>query len=167
MKKWLWALKYTSAKFSIGCMVLPWCCLNQHQLPCLLLIRLIPNHSELYSKTTTFWIVSVVFWLDSSRHLLTCIVSSLKKANQRFFIFICNCFLKLKRSKVETIWFSSHITTEISLIFVSNLGSNLCKKFLCIAWHLRSVGFEMSFWCLQFLQKMNENKSTWGFIVVK
>ena len=25
----------------------------------------------------------------------------------------------------------------------------------------------MSFWCLQFLPKMNENESTWGIIVVK
>ena len=34
-----------------------------------------------------------------------------EKGKQVFFI--CNCFLKLKRIKVETIWFSSHITMEI------------------------------------------------------
>ena len=31
----------------------------------------------------------------------------------------------------------------------------------------RSVNFEMSFWCLQFSQKMNGNNSTWGTIAVK
>ena len=31
----------------------------------------------------------------------------------------------------------------------------------------RSVNFEISFWCLQFFQKMDENNSTWGIIVVR
>ena len=30
-----------------------------------------------------------------------------------------------------------------------------------------SVNFERTFWSLQFFQKMNKNKSTWGIIVLK
>ena len=31
----------------------------------------------------------------------------------------------------------------------------------------KNLDFEMSFWWLQFSQKLNENNSTWGTIVVK
>ena len=57
-------------------------------------------------------------------------------------------------TNIETPFLSEHRFNERNVI-----GSNYWQ----FSW--RSVNSEMSFWCLQFFQKTNENNSTWGTIV--
>ena len=59
--RWLELLRTRIRDLSVGCMVLPWCCLFQHRLPVTILIRLLESSISEF-KSRQFWQCALKAW---------------------------------------------------------------------------------------------------------
>ena len=95
-------------------------------------------------------------------------------SNQKFWVLMFSlCLQWLSKVFEGNVWALPQLL--VNLFIKIGIWENLCIGLFLLLWiHetgkgflKRSVNFEMSFWCLQFSQKMNKNNSAWGTVVVK